>query len=83
MDFGTQDQRAGLARIVENEIVDLSLNVYGCRVVQKVNISICPFRFSLIHHKITGYRVMHRRATDSTCSQDRASCTNGRQRYQR
>lgn len=36
MDFGTQDQRAGLARIVENEIVDLSLNVYGCRVVQKV-----------------------------------------------
>lgn len=36
MDFGTQDQRAGLARLVENEIVDLSLNVYGCRVVQKV-----------------------------------------------
>ncbi len=39
MEFGTQDQRAGLARIVENEIVDLSLNVWGCRVVQKVNIS--------------------------------------------
>ncbi|XP_006458112.1 hypothetical protein AGABI2DRAFT_199387 [Agaricus bisporus var. bisporus H97] len=40
MDFGTQDQRAGLARLVENEIVDLSLNVYGCRVVQKV-IELC------------------------------------------
>ncbi len=48
MDFGTQDQRAGLARIVENEIVDLSLNVYGCRVVQKVSISNYSFQSSLI-----------------------------------
>jgi len=36
MDFGTQDQRAGLLLIVQNAIVDLSLNVYGCWVVQKV-----------------------------------------------
>lgn len=38
MDFGTQEQRAGLTCLIENEIVDLSLNVYGCRVVQKVGV---------------------------------------------
>jgi len=36
MDFGTQDQRAGIVLIVENAIADLSLDIYGCRVVQKV-----------------------------------------------
>lgn len=48
MDFGTQDQLAGLVLIVQNAIVDLSLNVYGCRVVQKVTSPLLWLRLTRI-----------------------------------
>ena len=48
MDFGTQDQLAGLVLIVQNAIVDLSLNVYGCRVVQNVTSPLLWLRLTRI-----------------------------------
>lgn len=35
-EFGTQVQKTALANTMEGHILQLSLQMYGCRVVQKV-----------------------------------------------
>jgi hypothetical protein len=35
-EYGTQVQKAMLAKTMESQILSLSLQMYGCRVVQKV-----------------------------------------------
>lgn len=70
-EHGTQTQRALLASTMEGHILPLSLQMYGCRVVQKVSVNY-PFDLHVLTC-LVGCRICSSGAADQLCPGARES----------
>lgn len=78
-EHGTQVQKTVLANAMEGHILPLSLQMYGCRVVQKVCIHVCSLVVS--NSNLIGGRIypsrsagVIRQGTWSACTKMRKGC---------